>query len=146
MKTAFVVLVCSLSLGFTASQAQAPAAIPLTDQIQPNVLAANTSKALILYVGFPTLYKSNHIPNAVLAGPASNATGLTSLKQALEKVSKDREIVIYCGCCPWNVCPNIRPAFDLLKKMGYAKVKALVIESNLDENWIKKGHPVEKGN
>lgn len=152
MKYKLLMLVCFVSLGLAAPQTQAPTVIPPADQMQPQALAVTiadsktASKPLVLYVGFSTLYKSSHIPGSMLAGPAANAAGLDTLKQALEKIPKDREIVIYCGCCPWDKCPNIRPAFDLLKKMGFTKAKALVIESNLDENWVRKGYPVERGN
>jgi hypothetical protein len=37
--------------------------------------------------------------------------------------------VIYCGCCPWTHCPNMKPADDALHAMGFTKVKSLSIGS-----------------
>jgi len=113
--------------------------------IQPKELAANLSdKPAIFHVGFNTLYRNGkHIPGSVYAGPGARAEGLAELKAAVEKLPKDREIVIYCGCCPWDHCPNIRPAFALLHDLGFTHVKALYIAENLKTNWTDAGYPVE---
>jgi rhodanese-related sulfurtransferase len=103
------------------------------------------SKPLIIFTGFMPLYRAGHIAGAVFGGPASSTAGLETLKQAVAKVPKSREIVIYCGCCPWEACPNVRPAIELLHELGYKQVKALVIPSNLEKDWTSKGYPLEKG-
>src|SRR5579884_773036 len=108
--------------------AQAPA-----DLISPADLAARLKlpgKPLVFYVGFPVLYRTNHIPGALFAGPASKPDGLEALKQAVAKLPKDADIVIYCGCCPWNHCPNVRPAFRALRDLGYTRVKVVEIPTN----------------
>jgi len=51
-------------------------------------------------------------------------------------------MVIYCGCCPFTKCPNIRPAFQQLKKMGFTNVKVLDLPVNLQTNWIAIGYPL----
>jgi hypothetical protein len=94
---------------------------------------------------FPALYRGGHILSAAFGGPASTDTGLETLKRAVEKVPKTSEIVIYCGCCPWEACPNIRPAIELLHQLGYKQVKGLVIPSNLEADWTVKGYPLETG-
>jgi rhodanese-related sulfurtransferase len=122
--------------------AAAPAAdLPL---IQPKELAARLSaKPSIVHVGPNVLYRGKHIPAAVYAGPGKDARGLDLLKTAVAKFPRDREIVIYCGCCPWDRCPNIKPSLDLLKQMGFTKVKALYLPDNFKTNWIDQGYPVE---
>jgi hypothetical protein len=40
----------------------------------------------------------------------SNREGLASLERAVKDVPRERAILIYCGCCPWDKCPNVRPA------------------------------------
>lgn len=97
----------------------------------------------ILQVGFAVLYKSKHIPGSVYAGPGSTAAGLANLKEAVAALPKDRQIVLYCGCCPWDHCPNIRPAFKLLQSMGFKQIKVLEIPTNFKTDWIDKGFPVE---
>lgn len=100
---------------------------------------------LVICVGFPYLYRGGHIPGAILAGPASRPPGLVRLKREAESLPHDRNIVIYCGCCPWTDCPNVRPAFRTLKKMEFTNVRVLVVPHNFAKDWANQGYPVKKG-
>jgi rhodanese-related sulfurtransferase len=111
--------------------------------VQPQELTASSPGKTILHTGPNVLYRSKHIPGSIYAGPASTAAGLALLKQEAGKLPKDREIVIYCGCCPWDRCPNIDPAMALLKQMGFTKVKALYLGTGFKVDWIDKGYAVE---
>jgi rhodanese-related sulfurtransferase len=82
---------------------------------------------------------------SIYAGPGSRAEGLEALKVAAGKLPRDREIILYCGCCPWSNCPNVKPAVELLKQMGFTRVKAMFVETNFAKDWIDKGYPVEAG-
>jgi thiosulfate/3-mercaptopyruvate sulfurtransferase len=139
-----------LGLAFQRPQPNPVAKWQPSETIRPQELIVKIrdtgpSKPLIIQTGFAPLYRNGHIPGAVFGGPGSNAAGLETLRRAVEKVPKNREIVIYCGCCPWEACPNVRPAIELLHQMGYMQVKALVIPSNLEADWTSKGYPLEKG-
>jgi hypothetical protein len=70
---------------------------------------------------------------------------LAALRKLVEKMPRNQEIVIYCGCCPWEVCPNIRPAFQALKQMGFSKLKVLDIPVRIDTDWAAKGYPLTSG-
>ena len=59
-------------------------------------------------------------------------------------VSKKKTIVLYCGCCPWNRCPNLGPAFKHLQELGFTNVKVLYLADNLGTDWVAKGYPVER--
>ena len=113
------------------------------DQIQPKDLADRLAKGgtkpMILQVGFERNYRVKRIPGAIYAGPGNKPEGLDSLKRTVASTPKDREIVLYCGCCPWVNCPNMKPAFALLREAGFKNVKALVIETNFGKDWIEKG-------
>jgi len=112
--------------------------------VQPKDLAAHLdAKPAIFQVGPNLLYRSKHIPGAVYAGPGSKPEGLAMLKSAAANLPRTREIVIYCGCCPWDRCPNVKPAMEALKQMGFTKVKALYLENNFATDWIGKDYPVE---
>jgi thiosulfate/3-mercaptopyruvate sulfurtransferase len=114
--------------------------------IEPKDVAAGLSKAgapAVFQVGPGVLYRSKHIPRAVFAGPGSRQAGLDALKEAAGKLPRDRDIVLYCGCCPWDRCPNIKPAMDLLKSMGFTHVKAMYLPDNFKTDWIDRGYPVE---
>ncbi len=119
------------------------AEFPVAD---PKDVAASLAKApapAVFYVGPNVLYRSKHIPGAVYAGPGSQGEGLVLLKNAVGKLPRDRDIVIYCGCCPWDHCPNIKPAMEALRGMGYTHVKAMYVPQNFKADWIDRGYPVE---
>ena len=118
-----------------------------SDIVQPKDLAARITakenKALIIHVGFTLHYKQKHIPGAIYAGPGNKPEGLEKLKSAVANIPKDREIILYCGCCPWEKCPNMKPSFAQLHDAGFRNVKAVVIEQNFGTNWVDLGYPVE---
>jgi thiosulfate/3-mercaptopyruvate sulfurtransferase len=97
----------------------------------------------IFQVGFETMFKTQHVPGSVYAGPGRTDAGLEILKKAVAGVPKDRMIVLYCGCCPWDHCPNMKPAFNLLHSLGYMQVKVVEIPSSFGVDWVDKGYPVE---
>jgi len=83
------------------------------------------------------------IKGSVEIGPTSKQENLDKLKQTIESLPKDTRIVIYCGCCPFKNCPNIRPAFSLLNSMGFTNAQLLSIPKNLKVDWIEHGYPME---
>lgn len=103
------------------------------------------SQPLILHVGMPLLYRTSHIPGSKYSGQGSTPEGIKELKQTVAEVSKDREIVLYCGCCPWQNCPNIRPALKALVELGFTKVKELYIPNRFPQDWVDMGYPAVKG-
>jgi hypothetical protein len=71
--------------------------------------------------------------------------GLADLKAWALNLPRSSNALIYCGCCPWDRCPNVRPAFVVLRDMGFKRLRVLVIPTNLRADWVAKGYPVEKG-
>ena len=138
------------ALLFSASAAMLRAnadAIPKAAQIKPEELAAalaKPAKPMVICVAFPVLFRGAHIEGAVFGGAGSKPEGLEALATLVKSVAKDREIVIYCGCCPWDHCPNMEPAFNKLVSLGYKRVKAMVVPTNLHTDWITKGYPTTK--
>jgi len=116
--------------------------------VQPKTLAElmeAKKQPAVYYVGFATLYRNGaHIAGAVLAGPCSKAEGLDALRKTVGELPRDKEIFIYCGCCPFVKCPNIRPAYSALHDMGFSDIKVVMMETNLHTDWIDKGYPSEK--
>lgn len=148
MKTAILFVVAALALAYAQAGPAEPWAA--SEVIQPAALAsrlsdAKAAKPAILYVGPAVLYRSKHIPGAVLAGPTGTAKGMAAFREALANVPRTSELVIYCGCCPWDQCPNIRPAFTALAEMGYKRAKVLALPTSFYKDWIEKGYPVETG-
>lgn len=114
------------------------------DLIRPSEAAKELTSALVIHVGFPVLYRSARIAGTAFAGPGSKPEGIADLKKAVAGQPKDREIILYCGCCPFDKCPNIRPAVAALHALGFTRVKAMMVETNLKTDWIDKGYPTDK--
>ena len=114
------------------------------DELVKELKNSESTKPVILQVGFKFLYNTGHIPGSKYVGPASDKSGINSIKIEAANLKKNQNIVIYCGCCPWNHCPNIRPAFETLKKLGFTNVKVLYIPENFGKDWADKGYPVKK--
>ena len=108
-------------------------------------LSATGGKPLVICVAFPVLYQGGHIAGAKFAGPGSKPEGLQALKRVVKGLPPDQQIVLYCGCCPWQKCPNIRAAFRAMQEWGYKNVKALYLPTNFRQDWIARGFPIEKG-
>jgi thiosulfate/3-mercaptopyruvate sulfurtransferase len=115
------------------------------EQLVKALSAAKGQKPLVFCVGFPVLFQGGHIVGAKFAGPACKPQGIQALKRAAQGLPRDKQIVVYCGCCPWKRCPNIRPAFAILHDLGFTNVKVLSIPTNFREDWVDKGFPIEKG-
>jgi len=105
----------------------------------------NGTPLTIVYVGFRTLFAGGHIPGATFHGSASTEQGLSDLKNWVAALPRSTNLVIYCGCCPFEKCPNIRPAFTALDKMGFKKIRVLVLPTSFATDWAEKGFPIEKG-
>ncbi len=99
----------------------------------------------VVYVGFHTLFAGGHIPGATFHGSASNENGLADLKKWADGLPRTANLVIYCGCCPFEKCPNVRPAFTALSGMGFKKLRVLILPTSFVADWVDKGFPVQRG-
>jgi rhodanese-related sulfurtransferase len=105
----------------------------------------NGTPPTIVYVGFRTLFAGGHIPGASFHGTASTETGLGEIKKWADDLPRSTNLVIYCGCCPFEKCPNIRPAFAALRDMGFKNLRVLVLPTNFATDWVGKGYPMQTG-
>ena len=106
---------------------------------------SSVEKPFVLHIGVASLFRNSHIPGSKYAGQGSTPDGIEKLKQTVQGVRKNGSIVLYCGCCPWKDCPNIRPAFKALREMGFTRVLVLNLPNSFSQDWISKRHPVERG-
>jgi hypothetical protein len=155
MKNLFrILLTCFFinSLTILSSKAQTSAAplsslekpIPWkTDQLmEPADLAAMINNAdthlpVILNIG-----AVEDIKGARHIGPVGKPENMEKFKAEINSLAKNAQLVIYCGCCPFSKCPNIRPAFLELTKAGFTNIKVLNLPVNLTTNWASKGYPM----
>ncbi|MBZ5670850.1 MAG: rhodanese-like domain-containing protein [Acidobacteriia bacterium] len=113
-------------------------------QLNSQLPAVKAGKVILIHVGFRVLYNQGHIPGSQYAGPGVKPEGLVALRKLVEKLPRSPEIVIYCGCCPSEECPNIRPAFRALRQMGFSNLKVLDIPLGLETDWAAKGYPLTR--
>jgi len=147
---AVVVLIFPQALPAQANKAPTADPWDKTQVISPadlvKLLASSEGKKPpVVCVGFEFLYKGAHIPGARFIGPGREAKGIEALKQWAAGVPRDTDVVIYCGCCPFKHCPNIRPAYQALRQAGLTHIRVLEIEDSFEKDWVDKGYPVEKG-
>ena len=118
-------------------------------QIEPDALAkmlqeSKGEKPVVLHVGFKNFYEQAKIPGSDYAGPGSTPEGLELLRKRVSSLQHKQLIVLYCGCCPWDKCPNAKPAYEALHAMGFTNVKVVHIAENFGANWANAGLPVTK--
>ena len=146
----FALLSLVFCMACAAGIAQQADQIPESRRINPanlvTILQASTGeKPLMIDVGSHVLYSQAHIPGSEYIGPASTQEGLRLLRKRVQALPRETFIIIYCGCCPWTHCPNVKPADDALQALGFTKIKTLYIANNFGTDWVAKGYPVAKG-
>ncbi len=132
-----------LLLAFAAVQAADIQTIQPAELVQQ--LRGKGPQPAIIHVGFSVLQMSKRIPHTIYAGPGNSPAGLDLLRKAVDKLPRNADIVIYCGCCPWDHCHNIKPAMQVLKQMGFTRARALYIPTNMPTDGYEKGYPTETG-
>jgi thiosulfate/3-mercaptopyruvate sulfurtransferase len=116
--------------------------LPPADLAQRLALARDSPT--VLHVGPVSLFRSAHVPGAVSIGETGHSDGIAELERHVQSFARDREVVVYCGCCPWKNCPNIRPAYEKLAALHFTNVRVLDLPTTFRSGWIDRGFPVEK--
>jgi len=117
---------------------------PWSDQqlMPPDELAKfineGTNKKMYIY----SIGPSGLIKTAIEIGDGNDEKNMDKLKNEISSLPKDANIVVYCGCCPFEHCPNIRPVFNLFNEMKFTNHKLLNLPQNLKVDWIDKGYPM----
>jgi len=123
--------------------------IPTSSLIDPSNVAAliqsKSEKPLILQVGSHVLFQQAHVPGSEYVAAASTPEGREQLRKRVGSLPKDKFIVLYCGCCPWEHCPNVQPAYKELHDLGFTNLKVMYIANDFGKDWVEKGYPVSKG-
>lgn len=149
MKNLFATLLLLFGMLMANAQVSTTVSMPAlgtpwksTELMEPGELnhAIEINKAPVIF----NIGSVEDIKGAVHIGPISDAASLEKFKTAIAAHNKNSEMVIYCGCCPFGKCPNIRPAYKQLKDLGYTNVKVLNLYVNLRNNWTAAGYPLAK--
>jgi rhodanese-related sulfurtransferase len=86
----------------------------------------------------------DRIKTAINTGAVNTEEGFKKFRFEVSKITKDKEVVVYCGCCTASNCPNIRPAHKYLLEQGFKKAKILDIPTGIKEDWVQKDYPMEE--
>lgn len=125
------------------AKAQNPVNWKAKDLMEPATLAKalTTGKnvPIIISIGPGAL-----IDGSVAIGPVNADSTLQQFKTHLQSIPKDKELVVYCGCCPFENCPNVRPAVAALQHLKFTRYKLLNLTNNIKTDWIDKGYPIKK--
>jgi rhodanese-related sulfurtransferase len=136
-------LICAGARSARAADFSMPTLTP--EELVKALRGPKNAKPLLFQVGSHMLYVQAHIPGSEYLGAAATAEGIQNLRQRANLLPKHAAIVLYCGCCPWSHCPNLNPAYDALRQMGFTKVKVLYLATNFGADWVDKGYPVATG-
>ncbi len=146
-------MLTSLPAGRARSDGPAPApkaapSWPNAERTTPEELAKllqtpGAERPTMFHVGFRVLYTQAHIPGSQYAGPGSDASAVDALRKAVAALPRTTPIVLYCGCCPWERCPNLEKPWTMLQAAGFTRVKVLFIAKNFGQDWVQKGYPSE---
>lgn len=129
-----------IALAFQQCRAQQAENWTKEELIEPAVLAqaieSNKDIPIIYCVGPGAV-----IPHSIDIGMTNEKENLQKFKDAIDKLPRTANIVVYCGCCPFAKCPNVRPAIAALKEMKFTNFHLLNIPDNIKKDWIAKGYP-----
>ena len=114
------------------------------DLVHELASSTGTDKPVVVCTAPAFLYRNGHVPGASLHGPASTEQGLSDLRRWAQGLSRSTNLVAYCGCCPLDHCPNLRPAFEALRELGFTRLRVLILPNNFGTDWAERGYPVEK--
>jgi thiosulfate/3-mercaptopyruvate sulfurtransferase len=106
--------------------------------------ASGPDKPVVVCTAPPFLYRSGHVPGAVLHGPMTSPSVIGEFTAWAQSLPRSSNIVVYCGCCPMEQCPNVRPAYKVLKDLGFSRVRVLILPDNFATDWVSRGFPIEK--
>jgi thiosulfate/3-mercaptopyruvate sulfurtransferase len=110
-----------------------------TQDLAIKIKLNSKDKPLIFNVG-----PMDNIKGATQVGLGTAVTFGQRMQGILSMENKTKPIVIYCGCCSYSNCPNIRPAYDALIAQGFKNTKVLELPVTLKQDWIDLGYPMEK--
>lgn len=140
MKLIYTLLL--IGSGLLSTYAQAPVwkkeQLMSTADLAAKINTNAKDKPLIFNVG-----PMENIKGAVAVGAATNATFGNKISGYLTMESKTKPMVVYCGCCSYSSCPNIKPAYDYLIAQGFKNTKVLELPEGIKPDWVAKGYPTE---
>ncbi len=139
MRSILIVLLLACMAATPSSEPWTKAQLMEPADLANNLLNRKAPHPLILCLG-----PQNVIKGSIDIGPGNEEASIKKLEQEVKGLSKESEIVLYCGCCPIVKCPNVRPAFTKLTQLGFKHHKLLNLPTTVKADWMDKGYPVQE--
>ncbi len=130
--TAWIVFTFAIAFAYSPEKLMDPA------QLAERIKMPSAKKPIILNVG-----PSAPIPGSQLIGNAEDPANREKLKTILKNIPKNREVVVYCGCCKLEDCWNIHEADKILSGLGYTQYKILNLPTDFNKDWVDKKYPLQ---
>jgi len=134
-----LLLLIATSLAFSQAPLWKKEQLMSTAELAEKIKTNAKDKPLIMNVG-----PMEKIKTAVDVGRATSVTGIEKIKSTVAMENKNKVVVVYCGCCSYASCPNIKPAYDALIANGFKNAKVLELPVGIKEDWVAKGYPMEE--
>ena len=142
MKHLFYLLFLMLPVALLAQETVKDQNWTASQLMQPETLAQkieNQEKLpLIISIGPQAL-----IPHSKDIGMLVEEPNRARFDSLTDRLSKKTPVVIYCGCCPFDKCPNVRPAIAVLKEKGFENFHLLNLSTSLKADWIDHNYPLK---
>ncbi len=135
----FALVLCSAATAFSQAIVWKKEQLMPTQELADKIRANAKDKPIIFNVG-----PMEQIKSAQKVGLGTSISGVEKMKSTLSMENKNRTIVVYCGCCSYANCPNIKPAYDALVSAGFKNAKVLELPEGIKPDWVAKGYPMEE--
>jgi hypothetical protein len=139
MKKLLLLTIALMTAGLSQAQQWKKEQIMPTAELADKITSGAKDGPVVFNVG-----PMENIKGAVFVGRATSATFTDQLKRELNMVPKTRTVVVYCGCCSFSSCPNLKPAYDALVTLGYKNAKVLDLPEGIKPDWVAKKFPMEE--
>ena len=139
MKNFLVIGFTTLMMNVSLAQTWKKEQLMPTADLAAKLTATSGDKPVVFNVG-----PMENIKTAKFVGRGTSVTAIDKMKSELSMENKNKTVVIYCGCCSFSSCPNIKPAFDALVAAGFKNTKVLEIPEGIKPDWVAKGYPMEE--
>lgn len=115
-----------------------PSEVIQTQTLADQIKSKKTKNLVVLNVG-----PMENIRGAIRIGAVNYPEGEQNLRAKTNSIPRTKVLVVYCGCCSYANCPNIRPAYKVLKEAGFNQVLVLNLPEGIKPDWVAKEYPVD---
>lgn len=134
-----------IAVGCGPPRAEAAPHVLAPAELAARLADVEAGRLVVLYVGPPGHFEEGHVPGARRLPPVSTNEGERALARELDETRLEVDVVVYCGCCPYQHCPSVRPATSTIRASGRPRTWWLDLPGGFAVDWRTRGYPVATG-